>query len=72
LLPNGWMDQDETWYGGWARPGPYGVRWGSSLPISYILAHVCCGQTAGWIKMPLDREVDLSPGDSVRSGSSSP
>jgi len=22
-------------------------------------AHVCCGQTAGWIKMPLVREVDI-------------
>ena len=24
--------------------------------------HVCCDQTAGWIKMPLRREVGLSPG----------
>ena len=27
--------------------------------------HVCCGQTAGWIKMPLGTEVDLGPGDIV-------
>jgi len=26
-------------------------------------AHVCCGQTAGWIKMPLGREVGLGTGD---------
>jgi len=26
-------------------------------------AHVCCGQTAGWIKMPLGTEVGLGPGD---------
>ena len=26
-------------------------------------AHVCCGQTAGWIKVPLGREVNLGPGD---------
>ena len=25
-------------------------------------AHVCCGQTAGWIKMPLGMEVGLGPG----------
>jgi len=28
-------------------------------------AHVCCGQTAEWIKMPLGREVDLGLGDIV-------
>jgi len=27
--------------------------------------HVCCGQAAGWIKMPLGMEVDLGPGDIV-------
>jgi len=26
---------------------------------SQFSAHVCCGQTAGWIKMPLGTEVDL-------------
>jgi len=26
-------------------------------------AHVCCDQTAGWIKMPLGTEVGLVPGD---------
>ena len=31
-------------------------------------AHVCCGQTAGWIKMPLGTEVGLGPGDSVLEG----
>jgi len=25
-------------------------------------AHVCCGQTAGWIKMPFGTEVGLGPG----------
>ena len=28
LWPNWWMDQDETWHGGW----PYCVRWGPSSP----------------------------------------
>ena len=26
-------------------------------------AHICCGQMAGWIKMPLGMEVGLGPGD---------
>jgi len=30
-----------------------------------FLAHVCCGQTARWIKMPLGTEVGLSAGDIV-------
>jgi len=30
---------------------------------SQFSAHVCCGQTAGWIKMSLGREVGLGPGD---------
>ena len=28
---------------------------------SQFSAHVCCGQTAGWIKMPLGTEVHLGP-----------
>jgi len=28
-------------------------------------AHVCCGQTTGWIKTPLGMEVDLGPGHFV-------
>jgi len=43
LWPNGWMDQDETWHGGRPRP----------RHSPQFLAHVCCGQTAPWIKMPL-------------------
>jgi len=30
-----------------------------------FLAHVYCGQMAGWIKMPLGTEVGLSAGDNV-------
>ena len=33
-------------------------------------AHICCGQMAAWIKMPLRMEVGLSPGDCVRRGPS--
>jgi len=27
----------------------------------HFLAHVYCGEMAGWIKMPLNMEVDLGP-----------
>ena len=34
LWPNGWMDQDATWYGGRPRPRSHCVRWlPSSLPL---------------------------------------
>jgi len=37
-----------------------------------FLAHICCGQMAGWIKMPLGRELGLGPSNIVRQGTSSP
>ena len=36
----------------------------STAPTQF-LAHVYCGQTAGWIKMPLGTEVDIGPGHIV-------
>jgi len=33
LWPNGWMDQDATWYGGKPRPRRRCVRWGHSSPL---------------------------------------
>jgi len=70
LWPNGWMDQDETWHAGRPRPWPHCVSWGPSSPSPkggnpQFLAHICCGQMAGWIKMPLDMEEGLGPGDFV-------
>ena len=61
LSPNDWMDQDETWHGGRPRPGHIGTLcyMGTQLPPKgggaqpQFSAHACCGQTAGWIKMPL-------------------
>jgi len=35
---------------------------------AFLLARVCCGQTAGWIKMPVDAEVGLVQGDIVIDG----
>ena len=37
-----------------------------------FFAHVYCGQTAGWIKMPLGTEVKLGPGDVVLDGVAAP
>ena len=34
--------------------------------------HVYCGQTAGWIKMPLGTEVNLGAGDAVLDGVAAP
>jgi len=31
-------------------------------------AHFYCGQTAGWIKMPFDTEVNVGSGDVVLDG----
>jgi len=33
-----------------------------------FLAHVYCGQTAGWIERPLGTEVDIGPGHFVLDG----
>jgi len=41
-------------------------------PPSNFQPVVYCGQTAGWIKIPLGTEVGLGPGDIVRWGPSSP
>jgi len=67
--PNGWMDQDATWCGGRPRLGQHCVRCGpSSTPKGqspHFSADVCCGQTAGWIKMSLGTKVGLGPGHIV-------
>jgi len=70
LWPNGWMDQDATWCGGRPRPRPHCARWGPSSPqkgrtAPQFLAHVCCNQMAGWIKIPPSTKVGLGPGHIV-------
>ena len=71
MWPNGWMDQDATGYGGRPRPRPRCARWGPRSPSSkrghspQFSAHVCCGQMAGWIKMPLVTMVGLGLGNIV-------
>ena len=68
---NGWMDQDETRHAGRPRPWPHCVNVLDRDPAApppqrphpQFSARICCGQMAGWIKMPLGTEVNLSPGD---------
>jgi len=77
--PNGWMHQDATWYGGRPRPTRHCVRCGrihlqnKGTPTpTHFLAHVYCGQMAGWMKTPLRTEVDLGPGHIVLDGVPAP
>jgi len=78
LCPNGWIDLDATWYGGRLRPRTHCARWGPRSPSPkrgpscQFLAHVCCGQTARWIKMPLGTKVDLGSGRIVLHGDPAP
>jgi len=54
-------------FGGDPAPPP---RKEDTAPIQFLapLSHVCCGQTAGWIKIPLGTEVNLGLGDVVLDG----
>jgi len=76
LWPNGMMDQDATRYRGSPQPRRHCVRWGpnspSPKPVRQFSAHVCCGQTAGWIKMARGMEVGLGPGHIVLDGHFAP
>jgi len=78
LWPNGCMHQDATWYGGRFRPRPYCARWGPSSPSPkrghspQFSAHVCCGQTAGRIRMSLGTMVGLDPGNTVLDDNAAP
>jgi len=55
-------------------PGDIVLEWDPALPPpkAQFLAHVYCGQTAVWIKMPLGTELDLSSGHIVLDRDPSP
>ena len=71
------MDQDETWLGGRLGPGHI-ISDGDSAPLPpkghspQFLAHACCGQTDGWIKVPLGVELGIGPDDIVLDGDPAP
>jgi len=78
LWPNGWLDQDATWYRGRSQPKRHCVRWGPRSPSTkrrhspQLSAHVYGGLTAEWIKMPLGMDVGLGPGHIVLDGDPAP
>jgi len=41
-------------------------------PPRQFSAHICCGQLAAWIKMPLSMEVGFGPCDIVLDGDPAP
>ena len=59
LQPNGWMDQDTTWYGGRPRPRRHCVKWRLSSPTERGTAGpnfwpmLYCGQTVAHLSMQL-------------------
>ena len=52
--------------------GPAAPRKMGTPTLTQFLAHVDCGQTAGWIKMPLGTEVNVGSGDVVLDGVAAP
>jgi len=79
LWPNGCMHQvwcHLVWVG--LGPGHIVLHGDPAPPLkrgtaaSQFSANVSCGQTAGWIKMPLGREVNVGPGDIVLDGDPAP
>jgi len=61
LWPNGWMDQDATWYGCWPQPRGLCVRWRPSLPSPTMEA-----------EPPPNFRPFLSPGEFVLDGDPAP
>ena len=59
LWPNGWMDQDATWYGGRPQPRRRGDPAPSPLKVHspQFSANVRYDQTAGWTKIPLGMDM---------------
>ena len=52
-----------------AHPSPKGAHGDPTAPaVPQFSAHVRCGHTAGWTKMPLGMAVGLGPGDFVLDG----
>jgi len=74
------MHQDATWCGGRPQPDDFVLDGDPAfLPpqekgvaVPEFSAHVCCGKTAAWIKMPLGTEVDLGLRDIVLDGNPAP
>jgi len=74
------MNKDKTWHAGIGLVlGHIVLEMGTQLPLPQrgtappqFSAHICYGQVAGWIKMPLGRKVGLDTSDIVLDGDSAP
>jgi len=79
LWPNGLMDEAGTWTEVGLSPGDFVLdedpapspKRGRS-PTLQFLAHFCCGQTAGCIKMKIGMDVGLRSGHFVLDGDHPP
>ena len=78
LWRNGWMDPDKAWHAGIGIALDTLCYIGTQVPVPQrgtgpqFSAHICCGQMARWIKMPLRREVGLHPSSIVLDGDPAP
>jgi len=80
IVANHWMDQDASWYGSGSQPMQHCVRWGPSSPLPLKGAHQpptfwpmsIVAKMVGRIKLPLDKEIGLGPGNTVLHGAQLP
>jgi len=60
LWPNGWTDEDATWYGNRPRPRPHCVRRGSQLPRKgHSSAPPLFGPCLLWPRSPISATAEL-------------
>ena len=75
LWPNGWMDQNATWYGSRSRPTPHCVRWGPSshpqMGHNSPPLFGCLLWPNGWV-VQLGADVGLRSGHVVLYGDPAP
>ena len=60
LWPNGWMDEDATWYGSRPLPRPHCIRRGSQLPQKgHSSPHPLFGPFLLWPRSPISDTAEL-------------
>ena len=59
VWPNGWMDEDATWYGSRPQLKPHCVRWGPSSPRERGTAPPLFGPCLLWLRSPISDTAEL-------------
>jgi len=62
LWPNGWMDEDATWYGSRRQPRPHCIRpngWMSQLPRKGHSSHPLFDPCLLWPRSPISAAAEL-------------